>query len=70
MTRTLALEVFESIVNRRDELRGLDARTPAEAEELGIAEELVAALAGSNDGHAVARHAAELLGPAPGRFLQ
>jgi hypothetical protein len=58
--RNLALQVFENLVECRDELRGTAARTPAETEELGELEELVAALAGSNDVHAVARHAAEL----------
>jgi hypothetical protein len=65
----LALETFRTIVDRRDELRLFDALTPAEMEGLAIVEELVAALAGSNDGQAIAAHVAELSHSSL-RFLQ
>jgi len=68
---TLAAKVFLALVDRRDELRrlvSLGAR-PAAAEELQIVEELVAALAGSNDGPALEKHLADLSRCAPKRFL-
>lgn len=56
----IALTVFENIVARRDELRGRKTLTPAQRGEVGELEELVAAFAGSNDVHVVARHVAGL----------
>lgn len=71
---TLAAEIFLAIVDRRDELRrlavaALPLALPWAADELRVVEELVEALAGSNDGPALERHLAELSHSALKPFL-